>query len=182
MIYLALLFSLWFVMPAVAHDAPLDPYGCHSDKALFGTSAKRECHQGLLAGQVFSSTTAEYIAYIAAQKALLTAQSTTFTIQAAQITDLQTKLAACQAQCPAVSTIGQVALSWLANAEPDMAGYKAYCGTQSHVYALSKDVGPALTWTFMGLQGGRTWYCAVTAYDQAKNESAFSQEVTKVLP
>jgi len=168
MIYLLFLLLLFLAMPVFAHDAPLDPYGCHSDKALFGTSAKRECHQGLLAGQVFSSTTAEYIAYIAAQNTV--------------IVDLKAKLATCQTNCPAPSPPGQAILSWLANSEPDLAGYKAYCGLQSRVYSLQKDVGLVLTWTFTNLQGGHTWYCAVTAYVKSKNESPFSQEVTKVLP
>ena len=33
-----------------------------------------------------------------------------------------------------------------------------------------------------GLAGGRTYYFAVTAYDNAGNESAYSAEVSKAIP
>jgi len=168
MIYLALLFSLWFVSPVLAHTGTLDAYGCHSDFALFKNTTTRECHQGLLAGKTFTSTTAEYVAYIAAQNTV--------------IVDLKVKLDICQARCPVVSIPADVKVSWQANAEPDLAGYILYCGTASHVYTMNQKLAKVLTGTFPQLPGGKTYYCAVTAYDQSGNESPFSQEVTKVLP
>ena len=153
----------WFLSPAQAHVGPLDAYGCHSNKALYGTSAKRECHMDLLAGQVFNSTTAEYKAYIAAQKALLASKDAS--------------LSACQARCPAT---GSAILTWVANTEPDVVGYKVYWGTASRVYQPPTVLTNA-TATVSNLPPG-TYYFAVTAYDAAGNESAFSREVSKVIP
>jgi len=185
--------GLLLTLDAGAHVGTLDAYGCHSDKALFGTTAKRECHTGLLAGQVFASATAEYKAYIAAQQVLLaaqqttvSAQQTTITTQQASLADLTTKLAACTARCPVVPppppVTGSLTLTWNANTESDLAGYKAYCGLTSHTYTLSVSLGKVVTTTFGNLPTGKTYYCAVTAFDTANHESGFSNEVNKVLP
>ena len=170
---------LWLLVflcpiPALAHNAPLDAYGCHADSARFGNSAQRECHADLLAGQVFASTTAEYKAYIAAQKILLSQQQTL-------IADLTAKLATCTARCPVV---GQAVLSWTPNTDTDLAGYKVYKGTASRIYQsppLTVSVMTLPTVTIQNLPAG-TYYFAVTAYDKAGNESGFSQEVEKVIP
>jgi hypothetical protein len=159
-----LLFLLLFAVPASAHTGTLDAYGCHSNTALYGTSAKRECHSGLLAGQVFSSTTAEYKAYIAALQT--------------ELTKVQAELVTCQTLCAAPK---QVTLKWSANTEPDLAGYRVYCGTTSKTYTMNMSVGKLLTATINNLQSG-TYYCAVTAYDLSNNESGFSQEGEKVIP
>jgi hypothetical protein len=159
-----LLFLLLFAVPASAHTGTLDAYGCHSNTALYGTSAKRECHSGLLAGQVFASTTAEYKAYIAALQS--------------ELTKVQAELATCKTLCAVPK---QVTLQWSANTEPDLGGYRVYCGTTSKTYTINVSVDKLLTATVPNLQSG-TYYCAVTAYDLSNNESGFSQEVTKVIP
>jgi len=164
LIVLAIGFGLFWSTPGLAHTGAVDAYGCHSNKALYGTSSVRECHTGLLAGLTFSSTTAEYKAYITAQTTV--------------VVDLQAKLDACTARCPAVGT---VKLHWLANAEPDLKGYKLYCGFASRVYSIRHDVGLVLTGAAPNLPVGQTVYCAVTAYDKTGNESAFSAELTKVV-
>jgi hypothetical protein len=166
-----LLFFLLFAGSASAHTGTLDAYGCHSNTALYGTSAKRECHSGLLAGQVFSSTTAEYKAYIAAQQVELDKLK-------AELSVAKADLAACKTLCTAPK---EVTLKWLANSEPDLAGYRVYCGTTAQTYTMNMSVGKLLTATMNNLQSG-TYYCAVTAYDVSNNESGFSQEVTKVIP
>jgi hypothetical protein len=166
-----LLFFLLFAGSASAHTGTLDAYGCHSNTALYGTSAKRECHSGLLAGQVFASTTAEYKAYIAAQQAALTKVQ-------AELSLTKADLVTCKTLCAVPK---QVALKWNANTEPDLAGYRVYCGTASKVYTINVSVAQSLTATVPNLQSG-TYYCAVTAYDLSNNESGFSQEVTKVIP
>ncbi len=173
-----------------AHTGTLDAYGCHSNKALYGTTAKRECHKDLLAGQVFASTTAEYKAYIEAQRAVIS--------QAAA------DLAACKKTCQEVplppiavvahdsASIGlgekqapipkrELTLTWDPNTEPDLATYKAYCGIATKTYTIIQVIPvPTTTATFSNLLPA-TYYCAVTARDLKGNESGFSNEVTKVI-
>ena len=72
-------------------------------------------------------------------------------------------------------------LSWNANSEPDLGGYKVYLGTASGVYgapfaALPMDV---TSYTVTGLETGTTYFFAVTAYNSSGAESSFSNEVSK---
>ena len=59
-----------------------------------------------------------------------------------------------------------------------------YWGTASGSYGQARgagvSTGSATGYTVTGLTVGRTYYFAVTAYDAAGNESAFSGEVSKV--
>jgi len=77
-----------------------------------------------------------------------------------------------------------VTLSWTANSEPDVNGYKIYYGSNSRNYEEILNVGRVTSFKFV--QGtfmeGRQYFAAVTAYDNAMNESAFSKEVTFTLP
>jgi Bacterial TSP3 repeat len=82
----------------------------------------------------------------------------------------------------------QVQLSWTApttdtNGAPltDLAGYHVYYGLTSLSYDVSIDVGLTTSAALSGLGDGLTHYFAVTAYDQAGNESAFSDEVAHTL-
>lgn len=74
-----------------------------------------------------------------------------------------------------------VSLEWAANAEPDLAGYRIYYGARSGTYVQAKgsglDAGRTTSYTVNGLALGATYYIAVTAYDVAGNESAYSSEV-----
>lgn len=63
----------------------------------------------------------------------------------------------------------------------DLAGYKLYYGTSSGVYGMVLDIGNSITYTISDLEEGKTYYCAVTAYDSGGNESNFSNEVSKTL-
>ena len=67
-----------------------------------------------------------------------------------------------------------------------MVGYRVYYGTTSRAYAQSLgagiDVGFQTTYTKSGLASGRVYYFAVTAVDATGNESAYSNEATKVVP
>jgi Bacterial TSP3 repeat len=81
-----------------------------------------------------------------------------------------------------------VQLSWTAptkdaNGAPltDLAGYHVYYGLASLSYSVSIDVGLTTSAAISGLVDGLTYYFAVTAYDQAGNESAFSDEVAHTL-
>lgn len=78
-------------------------------------------------------------------------------------------------------------VSWNANTEPDLAGYRVYYGTQSGQYQQSKGTGTvivgATSHMITGLTAGTRYYFAVTAFDTSGNESGYSQEVFKdILP
>ncbi len=71
-----------------------------------------------------------------------------------------------------------VRISWQANTESDLAGYKIYYGMSPGTYTTILDVGNAVQYTFNALIPGMTYYLAVTAYDAAGNESGYSTEVS----
>ena len=71
----------------------------------------------------------------------------------------------------------QMKLAWDPNTEPDVAGYRVHYGTSSRTYGTPINVGNVTTYTLNGLSPGVTYYIAVTAYDTASNESAYSNEV-----
>jgi uncharacterized repeat protein (TIGR02059 family) len=75
-------------------------------------------------------------------------------------------------------TSGNATVSWNANTEPDLAGYRLYYGTSPGVYGAPIDVGNVLSYTISGLTTGITYYFAVAAYDTSNNESAKSTEVS----
>src|SRR5262245_40468653 len=74
----------------------------------------------------------------------------------------------------------QVQLAWdaLRQADgtpiPNLAGYKLYYGSQSGQYQTTVSVGLTTTYTVTNVTAGQTYYFAVTAYDTANKESAFS--------
>lgn len=78
---------------------------------------------------------------------------------------------------------GQAVLTWDANTEPDLAGYKIYmknsaAGPYSTPHVVL--VGPTTTYTVTNLSPGTYWF-RITAYDTSGNESAFSNEVQKTI-
>ena len=75
-----------------------------------------------------------------------------------------------------------VDLTWDANAEPDLAGYRVYYGTASRNYSETVDLGRATTCSISGLAATTTYYFAVTAYDTEGLESGFSNEVSYTVP
>lgn len=72
-----------------------------------------------------------------------------------------------------------VLLSWDANTEPDLDGYRLYYGVAPGTYQNVLDVGNVTTATVTSLQPGTRYFFAVTAYDVSGNESGFSNEVFK---
>ncbi|OQX87002.1 hypothetical protein B6D60_04935, partial [candidate division KSB1 bacterium 4484_87] len=72
-------------------------------------------------------------------------------------------------------------VSWNANTENDLAGYKVYFGTNSRNYDHTVDVGTDTIYTVTDLTPGFEYFFAVTAYDTAGNESSFSEEVSYFL-
>ena len=72
-------------------------------------------------------------------------------------------------------------VSWDANIESDLAGYKIYAGRSSGVYGSAGtpiNVGNVLSGN-VTLDASGVWYIAVTAYDSSNNESAFSTELVR---
>jgi hypothetical protein len=78
-------------------------------------------------------------------------------------------------------------LSWNTQGDTDLAGWKVYAGTASGVISFWMDVGlttstGAPTATLTGLLNGKTYYVALTAYDQSLNESTFgAQQQTGIV-
>jgi Malectin domain/Bacterial TSP3 repeat len=77
----------------------------------------------------------------------------------------------------------QVSLSWNApttnqdgTSLNDLAGYKVYYGFAPQSYDVTTDVGLTTSAVISGLEDGRTYYFAVTAYDTSGNQSVFSVE------
>lgn len=81
-----------------------------------------------------------------------------------------------------------VVLTWQANAEADLAGYRIYYseGSSGPPYAgiaappgqpSPMAVGTDTTVQVLGLDSGQTWYFALSTYDILGNESSYSEEV-----
>ena len=75
-----------------------------------------------------------------------------------------------------------ITLSWLANDEPDLAGYRIYYGKASRQYDKIIEVGRDTSFKITGLEPGQRYYIALTAVDLAGNESGFSEEVVAQIP
>ena len=71
---------------------------------------------------------------------------------------------------------GKVSLLW--ELEEGVQGYYVYYSEKSGFYIRRKDVGKTNFVEFPGFEKGRTFYFAVTAYDDDGNESDYSNEVS----
>jgi uncharacterized repeat protein (TIGR01451 family) len=71
-------------------------------------------------------------------------------------------------------------VSWTANTEPDLAGYRLSYGTASGSHPTVIDAGNLTSWDVTGLTTGTTYYFVVQAYDFAGNLSTSSAEVSGV--
>ncbi len=80
------------------------------------------------------------------------------------------------------STAGTATLTWNANTETDVAGYKIYRATASGAYgAPVATIDKVTSYVASDLQTGTTYFFVITAFDTAGNESAFSNEVSKSI-
>jgi len=79
--------------------------------------------------------------------------------------------------------VGNATVSWKANSETDLAGYRVYVGTRSGNYTFAGpfDVTSGTSFTVTNLPIGTTYFFAVSAFDKAGNESVKSNEVSKSL-
>ncbi len=84
---------------------------------------------------------------------------------------------------PSPST-GNVTLTWTANRERDLAGYKVYVGTASGTYSFPGSAfvtGSVTSYTVSNLPKSQTYFFAISAYDSAGNESPLSAEVSRSI-
>jgi fibronectin type 3 domain-containing protein len=76
-------------------------------------------------------------------------------------------------------------LAWNAAAATTLSGYRVYYGTASGKYLQAFGAGAwagnVTTFNVSGLMKGATYYFAVTSVDGQGNESAFSNEASKLV-
>ncbi len=74
-----------------------------------------------------------------------------------------------------------VTLTWNANTEKDLAGYRVYRATSSGTYGapIATIQGNTTSYVATELKLGLTYFFVVTAFDIAGNESAYSNEVSR---
>lgn len=80
-------------------------------------------------------------------------------------------------------TTQSATLSWKANTDSDLAGYKVYQATSSGAYGapIATLQGNVTSFIANSLQLGTTYFFVITAYDSAGNESGWSNEVSKSI-
>src|SRR5215813_10282600 len=79
---------------------------------------------------------------------------------------------------PQAQAAQSVTLAWDPSSGPSLAGYRVHDGAATRTYTQTLDVGNVTTATISNLQAGVTYYFAVTAYNTAGVESAYSNEVS----
>jgi hypothetical protein len=85
---------------------------------------------------------------------------------------------------PPTSSTNKATLTWLANKESDLAGYRIYVGTSSGTYDFPGSpftVGKITAYTVTNLQQKTTYFFAISAFDLAGNESPLSNEASKSI-
>ena len=76
-------------------------------------------------------------------------------------------------------TPSSVTVIWNQSSDPNVKGYRLHCGlTPGRDYSRFVDVGNVTTYTFSDLLPGKTYYCAVTAYNAAGKEGSRSNEIS----
>jgi hypothetical protein len=73
-------------------------------------------------------------------------------------------------------------VTWNANTETDLAGYKVYYSTNSKSYGQPIDIGTATSYQINNVQNGIYYYVSLAAYDTSGNESAKSAEKSIFVP
>ena len=77
---------------------------------------------------------------------------------------------------------GTATLAWNAPTAGNILGYKVYYGTASGMYGQGVDVRMVNSYSVAGLSSGATYYFVTTAYDASNSESAYSNEISTVIP
>ncbi len=75
-----------------------------------------------------------------------------------------------------------VELSWVPNPEPDVAGYNVYVASSYEGKYTLIGTTSGLHFLDDGVENGKTYYYAVTAFDNSGNESGFSHDLAFETP
>ena len=75
-----------------------------------------------------------------------------------------------------------VTLAWDPVVHPRLAGYAVYVGPAPGTYDVRYVVGDVTSYELVGLEEGRSYHFAVTAYDVFNDESEFSNDVGTTIP
>ena len=81
-----------------------------------------------------------------------------------------------------VPTGQSVTLAWDQSPNLNVIGYNLYYGTGSGNYTVQTNLGNTTIATVSGLAPGLTYYFVVTAYDAFGQESAYSSEISYLVP
>ncbi|MGH1564603.1 choice-of-anchor D domain-containing protein [Mumia sp. DW29H23] len=123
---------------------------------------------------VVSGTTYRYVV-----RALDTSGNLSDPSDAEEVTPLDTTPPATPATPTATGGDGEVSLTWTANTESDLAGYRVYRATTAEVPTTGDGIGgptllPAPSYLDDDVENGTTYYYVVVAVDAAGNPSAAS--------
>jgi len=88
----------------------------------------------------------------------------------------------CLLLIPVTLVASSLRISWNANTETDLDGYRIYYGHLSGSYEYVLDVGNCVCINIDGFEEDTVYFLAVTAYDLAGNESDYSSEVSVLIP
>jgi hypothetical protein len=91
------------------------------------------------------------------------------------------KIIASVSASPSQVSSTSATLTWVANSESDLAGYKVYVGMAPGAYGAPIAIGNITSYMVSNLLRGNTYYFAVSAYDKSGNESALSTVVSKSI-
>ena len=76
-----------------------------------------------------------------------------------------------------------VIIKWFPNGEDDLAGYRVWQSRDNEDFDLLAEVSPSVnSYTDRDVRNGKTYYYAVTAYDENNNESDLSPELVDDTP
>lgn len=75
-----------------------------------------------------------------------------------------------------------VNVAWNASTGSNIAGYKIHYGTSSRNYSTTLNVNKSTSASLSGLQEGRKYYFAATAYNTSNLESDYSTELAYTVP
>ena len=75
-----------------------------------------------------------------------------------------------------------VTLAWDPVVHPLLSGYAVYVGPAPGTYDVRYVVGDVTSYELVGLEEGRSYHFAVTAYDVLNDESEFSNDVGTTIP
>ena len=79
-----------------------------------------------------------------------------------------------------LSTARSTTIEWIPPSDPDLAGFKIYWGPAPGDYREVREVEVASRCRVGPLSPGR-YYFSVTAYDTNRNESSFSNEISREI-